>query len=135
MEDLMGQIQEWIAREREEYLAQGPERFSGPEYAYLLEAEEVIFDLDLHDIKNILPTFDVFEAIAGRSHNEFYGTPLCIEARKAFPWISKGQVRELEWQRFAKLFGITNRKAHCFFWKVSFWELRKGLVVFTDEEQ
>lgn len=134
MKDVIEQLQEIVAQEREDTLAQNSERFSGPEYAYLLEAEEIVFDLSPDDIKIILPVFDMYEAIADRAYNEFHNTPLCSEARKVFSWISQNTIDEQEWRRFAKMFGISNRKAHCFYWKVSFWELRKGLVTFADEK-
>lgn len=129
MEDIIKQLQELIAREREDNLAQGPENYRATDYAYLYEFEETAFSLDIYDIMNIAPVYAMYEAIVDRAYTEFHNTPLCIKAREALPWLSKGEINELEWRRFAKLFDISNRKAHCFYWKVSFWELREGLTI------
>ena len=134
MEDVIKRLQEIIAREREDNLAQGTENYRGTDYDYLHEFEEATFLLDIHDIMNIAPVYEMYEAIVDIAHTEFHDTPLCIEAQKELPWLSKGEINEPEWKRFAKLFDISNRKAHCFYWKVSFWELREGLVTFADEK-
>lgn len=54
--------------------------------------------------------------------------------REELPWLSSGITNESEWMRFAELFGVSNREAHAYFCKYSFWEDRAGLATYPDEK-
>jgi len=101
---------------------------------YQLSAEEArIFDLKIEEMPKLSTVFDLyFGAIrVGSSLSE----QRCASLRQELDWLKKCSPSEGEWQRFAALFGVSNRQADAFYCKHNFWEVREGLVTYGDERE
>jgi hypothetical protein len=127
------QLRILIDQEARRLEAQGPDHLKGDDWFQVSAAEQAVFGLDPETMAQVVVAFDAYLAIADIALNAFHDTALCQDARKAFPWIVKGQSDAEAFRRFAGLVGVSNRQAEAFYWKHAFWEVREGLVSFWDE--
>jgi len=108
--------------------------FRGGEWWQLLDSEAEVFQLELADMPALVAAWDMFEAIADITHNDLHNSPLCIEARTALPYIEQGRTDALQWEMFARLFGIRGRTARAWFYKFQFSMARGGLDSWNDDD-
>lgn len=108
--------------------------FKGGEWWQLLDSEAEVFELELADMPALVAAWHLYEAVADMSHTEFHGTPLCIEVRAALPYIELGRTDVLQWEIFARLFGIGGRKARAWFYKFEFSMTRSELDSWNDDD-
>jgi len=104
-----------------------PQHYRGYDWWHLTEEEEYVFSLELEDMALLVATFEIYEAILDIAHTDFRGTDLCNKAQLEFDWLTHREPKLAEWQRFAALFGTSFRKAHAYFEKRNFWDVRNGI--------
>jgi hypothetical protein len=129
------QLAAWIEARTKELQAKGEAYFVGTtDRDQVSPCEQEVFALSPGDMPRIAPVYDAFVAIADCETNEFSETDLCARAQRAFPWMERRQVAAHAFERFAALFGISNRLACSFVTKVGFFEIRQGVGCFEDEK-
>ena len=109
------------------------EKFCGPDWYQLSEAETEVFGLLPEQMLKLTAVHELyFDAVDITTVHE---RDRIDSLRKELSWLTQDIADQSEWQRFAALFGISNRQAHAYWSKYGFWEERMGLVTYRDEEQ
>jgi hypothetical protein len=127
------QLREWVEEETKKFEDMGINHFKGRDWCEISREEEVVFELTPAMMPRLVSVLEAYEAIAGIAHNDFYGTKLCNEARKALDWIEPGQRPADVFIKFAGLFGVPIRYAYAFLTKLEMHEMRTGIIKFADE--
>lgn len=109
------------------------EKYCGPDWYQVNEAETKVFELLPEQMPRLSAIHQLyFDAVDITSVHE---KARIDSLRQELPWLTQRMNDESEWQRFAALFGISNRQAHAYWNKYHFWEERMGVVTYRDEEQ
>lgn len=111
----------------------------GYDWFNLTAAEAEVFELELHDLPSLVAVWCAYEAVLAVCDM----MPISEELRAQFlteqPWLADSQkgaiVDAVEFQRFAKLFGVSYRKAAAWYAKNNFWLTRTGITYFADEKK
>lgn len=78
--------------------------------------------------------WDCFLAFVGLQVPAGYSDESLVEARAALPQLADAGVELQPFTAFAKeVCGVRNREAHAIFHKMDFWQVRSGLIRFSDE--
>ena len=112
----------------------GLESYKGSDWWQLSEEESAVFELPLESMPLLVTAFDVYLAIKDVAENDFHDTPLCIAARQDLNVPGDQKPADLEWMKFASLFGISHREAYGFYYKNEFHLVRNGTRWFGDEK-
>lgn len=62
----------------------------------------------------------LYEAVAHVAAHDFSGSPLCLEAREALPYVEQGVIDPGQWLPFSALLGIREKKAFAWLYKTTF---------------
>ena len=107
--------------------------FRGRDWYQLTDAEAEVFELDHDEMPRLMSVYLAYEEIVDMTMGAFpIEDPLKQDVLAALPWLTPDTRCEIEFERFARLFQVSSRQAHGFFWKVYFWQKRQGYVVFRD---
>ncbi len=132
----MSKAIEWMEKTIQSQINNDPQHYSGFEWYQITLEEMPVFQLALEDMPRLIEVYEAYFAIKDIAHNDFYDNKtLCKAVRSDLKIEANRQVHEKEFQYFAKHFGVSNRKAYAFYWKMDFWHIRQGLVTFNDEQQ
>lgn len=108
-------------------------RYRGWDWWQLSDEEAEVFHLALEDMPALVEVhqlyYDVIDITSTIEEER------AESLRAELPWLTKDSVVLGDWLRFAKLFDISNRSASAFWSKYEYWEVRQGLVRFTDEKE
>lgn len=127
-----------IRLETEHLGNRGMGRTFGYDWFNLSEHEAIVFGLGLDDLPALVSVWMAFEAVMDICDMfERADAALLDAVRCELPWLRQSiEARALEcheFQKFAKLFGVSNRMAHAWFSKRDFWDLRCGIIHYADE--
>ncbi|WP_319529064.1 hypothetical protein [uncultured Cohaesibacter sp.] len=116
--------------------------YRGDEWFQVTDAEEQVFGLGPDDMPAMAVLWDWFELMLGLVEPyEGCGLTedLIRDVRKELDWLEEllrepvPTVSSELFTKFASYFGVTNRKAHAFYCKYEFWQVRRGIISFSDE--
>jgi len=129
-----------IRLETEHLGNRGMGRTFGYDWFNLSEHEAIVFGLSLDDLPALVSVWMAFEAVMDIC--DMFERPdaaLLAAVRSELPWLRHSmESRSLEcheFQKFAKLFGVSNRMAHAWFSKRDFWDVRCGIIRYGDEAE
>lgn len=109
-----------------------PDRYRGPDWWQLSEAEEDVFGLVLEDMPRLLEVWVLYEdAIDITSYVR--DTSIITEIREVCDWLTPLLVDRAEWTRFSKLFGVPRRLAEAYYDKWFWYNMTRNMATFRDE--
>jgi hypothetical protein len=91
-----------------------------------------VFTLKLEDMPRLVAVWKVYTAVKGMTHNDFWGTPLCGEARREFGLEEDRMADAGDFRRMPAQFGLSIRQATGIFYKMEWWTVRR--MKFEDEK-
>lgn len=132
----MSKAVEWMGKTIQSQINSDPQHYSGYDWYQITSEEMPVFQLDLEDMPLLIEVYKAYTAIKDIAHNDFHDNKsLCKAVRGDLKIEANRLMHDREFQSFSKLFGVSNRKAYAFYWKIDFWYIRQGLVTFNDEKK
>ena len=113
------------------------------EYGYdwfnLSEAEAEVFDLSLDDLPSLVAVWIAYDELIDACHMMNIPEDIVTAFLVEHPWMAEERATRAgslqSFQRFAKLFGIPLRQSFKWWAKYDFWQLRIGVIHFSDERR
>lgn len=109
------------------------EGYRGYEWFQISDEEMMIFRLSLDQMPRLVAVYELYEAATGL-RSDVISDEQVESLRSECPWLPQRETSTSDFQRFAKLFGVSYRAAHAFFTRQGFWAVRFGLSVYADEQ-
>jgi hypothetical protein len=109
------------------------EIWEGDDWWQLSPHESAVFRLRLEDKPRLVAVWEVYTAVKGMTHNDFWGTELCDEARREFGLEADRMADAGDFRRMAGNFGLSIRQATGIFYKMERWTVRH--MKFDDEKE
>jgi hypothetical protein len=117
----------------------------GHDWFNLTPAEAEVFGLDLHDMASLVAVWTAYEEVL-RIISPVLNIPEDIAAgvRAEHSWLAEtfnpdittpSVIDTVQFQKFAKLFGVPFRKSAAWWSKHQFWYVRSGVTRYVDDEE
>jgi len=122
-----------------------PDDYSGFDWCAIAPVEQEVFDIKLHDMPRLTAVYWAWQVACESVSADLVDDPDFANALWAelkvvqtgrtlarVAWAHSDFVDA--WTEFAKLFGVPYRLSHAFFWKNYFLEMRRGTIVYKDDQ-
>lgn len=118
----------------------GPHTYAlgyGHDWHFLSPAEAEVFRLELHDLPSLVTVWTAYETVLEICDMLDVPADIAAGVRAEHPWLEERRastvIDVVDFQKFAKLFGVPYRKSQAWYAKHDFWCTRNGITRFADE--
>ena len=135
---LAGRFEANVRRQMEEWAAKDPASYVGSDWWQLSAEEEAVFGIDRERFPVMACALFAYEVFKDAAQVDDFGPGAVLhDARLRFSRWAKLRVLDVEdFAAFAaQLCGLTAREAHAIYRKHEFWNVRAGVMQFSDEQR
>lgn len=109
--------------------------YAGTDWYQITPEEQKVFGIALASMPRVVTAYRFYEEILDLTDRGLLPPAIMAVVRKDLAeriGIEPGIISPTEFQKFAKLFGISNRAAHAWYVKHEFWCVRRGIQSYDD---
>lgn len=111
--------------------------YEGSDWYQITPEELKVFGLSMRSMPWVVTAHRYYEEILDLTDTDLLPPEVMAVIRQDLAeriGMEAGVLDQVEFQKFAKLFGISNRTAHAWFVRHEFWCVRRGITQYQDEK-
>lgn len=111
--------------------------YEGSDWYQITPEEQKVFGIALASMPGVVTAYRFYEEILDLTDTGLLPPAIMAIIRKDLAeriGMEPGMLSQTEFQKFAKLLGISNRTAHAWYAKHEFWCVRRGIVQYPKDD-
>jgi len=111
--------------------------YEGTDWYQVTPEEQKVFGISLLSMRRVVTAYSYYEEILDLAHTDYLPPAVRAVIMKdvAQRFGMEPQIIDCtQFQKFARLFGISNRTAHAWYMKHEFWCVRRGIAQYPEDD-